>query len=258
MAITISVSLQKGGTGKTTTVQSIGSILGKKGYKVLLVDCDSQANLSYSAGVDYESNNLTIYEVLSGQADITKAIHKKANYDIVPAYITLDNALTELKPSEADDLVLLRRVLDPIKENYDFIIIDSGPSMNVINVNVLVACDYVIIPVEPSTYAMQGIIKLMNVIKNVKKANPKLSILGVLLVKYKYWTNGHQEIKEYLQGFLNNVHIKLFETTISDSVSVSNSQGSQIDLVDYEPKSKPALQYTSLVDEILKELNLNE
>ena len=254
----ISVALQKGGAGKTTTVQNIGSILGNKGYKVLLIDADAQSNLSYACNADFNRSNLTIYEVLTGKANMTKAIQKKANYDIIPSSNTLDNIVTELDPSKAKDLILFRDALDPLKDKYDYIIIDTSPSLNILNVNVFIACDYVLIPTEPSSFALQGIVKLLDVIDGLKRANKSLKVLGIALTKYKHWTTGHQEIKEMLEQYLNNVHIKLFDTYISDSVIISNAQGSQEDLINYDNKSKVFLQYESLVDELLEVLRDEE
>ena len=251
----ISIALQKGGAGKTTTVQNIGSILGNKGNKVLLIDADAQSNLSYACNADFNRSNLTIYEVLTGKANITKAIQKKANYDIIPSSNTLDNIVTELDPSKAKDLILFRDALEPIKNKYDFIVLDTSPSLNILNVNVFIASDYVLIPTEPSSFALQGIVKLLDVINGLKRANTSLKVLGVVLTKYKHWTLGHQEIKQMLEQYLNNVHIKLFDTHISDSVIISNAQGSRTDLLEYDEKSKVFSQYESLVNEMLEELD---
>ena len=250
----ISIALQKGGAGKTTTAQNIGSILGSKGYKVLLIDADAQSNLSYACNADFNRSNLTIYEVLTGKANITKAIQSKTHYDIIPSSNTLDNIVTELDPSKAKDLILFRDALEPIKNKYDFIVLDTSPSLNILNVNVFIASDYVLIPTEPSSFALQGIVKLLDVINGLKRANTSLKVLGVVLTKYKYWTTGHQEIKEMLEQYLNNVHIKLLDTYISDSVVVANAQGSRTDLIDYDNKSKVFQQYELLVDEILEVL----
>ena len=254
----ISVTNQKGGVGKSTSTQTIGSILTDKGYKVLLIDADSQANLSYSCNIDFQADNLTIYEVLKGEADISKAIQEKANYDIIPSHLMLDNIVNELDPGNSNDLIRFRNVLKPIKDRYDFILVDTGPSLDILNINVFIASDFVIIPTEPSSYALQGITKLLNTVKNIKRANKGLKVLGVFLVKYKHWTKGHQETREMLNDFLSSVQIKLFNTYISDSVVISNSQGNRQDLIDYDKNSKVFKEYEDLSSELLKELKRYE
>lgn len=254
----ISFNSQKGGVSKSTSTQTIGSILTSKGYKTLIIDVDSQCNMTYSTGIDYNPNVLTIYEVLQGKAGITKAIQKRPNYDVIPSHIMLDNLVNELDHNNPKDLVLFRNVLKPIKNDYDFILIDTGPSLDIININILIGSDYLLVPTTADLYSIQGIGKLLNTVKNIKKANSKLQVLGIFLVKYKHWTKGHQEIREMLNKYTLNEHIKLFNTFISDSVIVSNSQGNRQDLIEYDKKSKVFIEYEELTSEILEELKKHE
>lgn len=249
MSKVISVTLQKGGVGKSTTSQALGSILGSKGNKVLLIDMDSQGNLSYSCGIVRAER--TIYEVISNQCDITDAIQKNKYYDVISADISLTNATLELKPS--DNLVLKTKI-DMIKGDYDFIIIDTPPSLGVLSINSLMASDYLVIPTEPSSYSLQGISELHDTVKAVQGSNKDLKILGILLIKYNNRTVLNRQIKEMIQEFADRMNIKLFDTTISESITVRESQAMQEDLIDYAPKSRPALDYIDLVNEIIKEL----
>lgn len=249
MSKVISVTLQKGGVGKSTTSQALGSILGSKGNKVLLIDMDSQGNLSYSCGIARAEK--TIYEVISNQCNIIDAIQKKKYYDVIPADISLTNATLELKPS--DNLVLKNKI-DMIKGDYDFIIIDTPPSLGVLSINSLMASDYLVIPTEPSSYSLQGISELHDTVKAVQGSNKDLKILGILLIKYNNRTILNRQIKEMIQEFADRMNIKLFDTTISESITVRESQAMQEDLIDYAPKSRPALDYIDLTDEIIKEL----
>lgn len=249
MSIVISVALQKGGVGKTTTSHALASYLGSKNNKVLLVDMDAQGNVSYASGVEYV--NYTIYEVLTNECSIKDAIKNTDYFDIIPADKTLTNATVEL---ESNDVLRLTERLDQVKPMYDFIIIDTPPALGVLSMNSFVASDYILIPTESSSYALQGIGELFDTIGAVKQINPKLKVLGIVLIKYNNRVVLNRQLKEMIEDFADKNSVKVFKTFIREGIAVKEAQTMQQSLMEYAPKSKPAVDYKHLVDEIIKEL----
>ena len=166
MAITISIMLQKGGVGKSTTSQALASTLGFKGKKVLLIDLDPQTNLTYSSGID--NPQLTITDVLGEECKPDEALIKCKYYDMLAADAYLTNVeMAEVEPT------LLKNTIAPLKSKYDFVIIDTPPALGNLSVNALVASDYIIIPTEPRPFALQGLGRLHSTIESVKNGyNP--------------------------------------------------------------------------------------
>ena len=179
MAITISVVLQKGGVGKSTTSQALASTLGFKHKKVLLIDLDPQTNITYSSGVDNPKRTIT--DVLGEDCKADEAVIECKYYDLLAA----DSYLTNVEMTEGIEPTLLKNAIEPIKGNYDFIIIDTPPALGNLSFNSLVASDYVVIPTEPRPFALQGLGALYNTIESVRNSqNPTLKVLGILLIKY--------------------------------------------------------------------------
>lgn len=249
MAIVISIASQKGGVGKSTTVLALGSILGFKNKKVLLIDMDSQANLTYSSGVDKPDKTIT--DVLSGESSSSEAIIKCKYYDLLCA----DKYLSNVEMSSEVEPTLLKKSINPIKKNYDFIIIDTPPSLGNLSYNSLVASNFVIVPVEASVFSMQGIIQLHDTILNIKKYHNKtLNILGILLVKYNKRTILSRNIKETLCNYAKIINTGVFDTAIRQGISVTEAQYQQQPLIDYASKSKPTLDYINFTNEVLERL----
>ena len=246
MAITISIVLQKGGTGKTTTALALANTLGFKHKKVLLIDLDPQGNTTYSSNVN-EVNN-TITDILGMECKINEAIIKCKYYDLLAA----DTYLTNVEITEGIKPTLLKNTIKSIKDNYDFIIIDTPPALGHLSFNALVASDYVIIPMEPRVFALQGLGQLHNTIKRVQeRLNPSLKVLGILLIKYSNRTILNRDIKDMIEDYSKQMDTIVFNTSIRESVVVAEAQTVREPLIDYAKNSKPNIDYKAFTTEIL-------
>ena len=245
MAITISIALQKGGTGKSTTAQCLANTLGFKHKKTLLIDMDSQRNTTYSMGIN--NPELTITDVLGDECKARDAIVNCKYCDVLPA----DRYLTNVEKAQVP-ATLLKDSIQDIQEEYDYIIIDTPPALGNLAFCSLVASDYVIIPTEPSIFSLQGIGDLADTIRAVKeKYNPNLSVLGILLIKYHNRTILNRDIRDMIEEVSQQLNTRLFKTTIRESVAVRESQTMQTPLIDYSRKSNPNIDYTDFTTEIL-------
>lgn len=249
MAITISVALQKGGVGKSTTAQALASTLGFKHKKVLLIDMDSQGNVTYSSGADDPAH--TIFDVLSEDIGAVEALIYCKYYDLLAA----DTYLTNIEMSENAEPTLLKNVLKPIKGNYDFIIIDTPPALGNLSFNSLVASDYVVIPTEPRPFALQGLGKLNDTIKRVRNTlNPSLKVLGILLIKYSNRTVLNRDIKAMIEEYAEQMNTIVFNASIREGIAVAEAQTVRKPLIDYANSSKPNIDYKAFTTELLKKI----
>lgn len=249
MAKVISVAIQKGGCAKTTTTVNLASCLSLKGKKVLVVDCDPQANLSFAC--DHEQEEVTLYDALKNPGIVNKAIASTEEFDIIPSNILLAGGEREFTQTGRE--YLLRKVLRPIMDDYDYIILDCPPSLGVLTTNAFTISDYVVIPVEPSYFALQGLDQLKDTIDTVKEYfNEKLQILGILLIKYNSRSNINKFALEELEKKAEEYGVKLFKTTIRESVAVKESQSLQTPLSQHAPDSNPFLDYTAFAEEVMK------
>lgn len=263
MAKIISMAIQKGGCAKTTTSINLGSCLADKGNKVLLIDIDPQGNLSY--GVGCENTEYTIYDVLCEHYDkrgkntegIKKAIlhePENCNFDIVPANIMLAGA--EGKFTDVTRTYLLGDVLKPVEDEYDYIIIDCPPSLGVHTLNAFTASQYVIIPMEPSYFALQGLEQLNDTITDVKRYcnNPDLKVLGILLTRYTKRMNITKIALEEIYDKAKEFDMPVFESKIAEAIVIKESQALQLPLVKHEPNSKAYKEYTDFADEVIRKV----
>ncbi|UZR99924.1 ParA family protein [Chondrinema litorale] len=241
--ITIAIVNNKGGVSKTTTAVNVGAGLAKKGKKVLLVDLDGQANLSQSLGVGL--NGKSIYGVFKGSHGIEpKEINK--NLHVMPASESLSELELELV-SEFEREKFLKYALDEVKKNYDFAIIDCGPSKGLLTVNALTACDDIIIPLQSEFLAMQGVKSLTDLVFKVKKSlNPTVRILGVLITMYDKRKILNKSVASEISQ-----HYPVFDTFIRENVSLAEAPTSKLDIFKYAPKSMGAKDYSNLTEEIL-------
>lgn len=245
----ITVSLQKGGVGKSTTAQAIAENLGAN-HKVLLIDLDSQGNVTYSSGVDTPA--LTITDVLGYDCSPADALIPCAHYDLLAA----DDYLTNVERDAQVPPTLLRETIASIRNQYEYIIIDTPPALGNLSLNALVASDYVIIPTDSRPYAMQGISKLCDTVQSVQKAlNPALKVLGILLVKYHSRSVLNRDIRDMIADYAKQMNTKIFETSIRESIAVPEAQTVRQSLNDYAPKSKPAADYKALASEIERSIS---
>ena len=247
MAVTISISLQKGGVGKSTTAQALASTLGFKHKKVLLIDMDSQSNVTYSSGANNPQR--TISDVLGEECKPDEAIIPCKYYDLLAA----DNYLTNMELMKDVKPTLLKTVIHPIKKLYDFIIIDTPPALGNLSFNSLVASDYVIVPTEPKPFSLQGLGKLHITIKSIQKhQNPSLKILGILLVKYNNRTILNRAMKEMIEDYAKQMNTIIFHTSIRESIVVAEAQTVREPLIDYAKNSKPNIDYKAFTTELLQ------
>jgi len=253
MPVVISIASQKGGVGKSTTALSLSCILGQN-KKVLLIDMDSQANSTYSSGIDNPIKTIT--DVLGQGCLVDEAIVKCKYYDLLSA----DKYLSNIEMSSNIKPTLLKKfVLQSVSiKRYDYVIIDTPPSLGNLNYNSLVASDYIIIPVEASVFAMQGILQLHNTIQNVRKYhNRSLNILGILLIKYNKRTILSRNIRNSLYNYAKIINTSIFDTAIRQGIAVIEAQYQQQPLIDYASKSKPALDYINFTNEVLERIENN-
>lgn len=251
MAQIIAVANQKGGVGKTTTTINLGACLADAGKKVLLVDTDPQGNATSGIGIQKAAVSKDIYDVLVNEEAITEAIMptKHHNLWIVPATIQLAGAETELISQMAREM-RLKLALDPVKDQYDYILIDCPPSLGQLSINAFTAAQSILIPVQSEYYALEGLSQLLNTVRLVQKHfNPTLGIEGVLLTMYDARTNLGAEVIDEVRKYFGD---KVYETIIPRITRLAEAPSYGLPIVDYDPKSKGADVYTALAKEVLQ------
>lgn len=248
-AVVISVALQKGGVGKTTTSQALASTLGFKKKKTLLIDMDSQGNVTYASGVDTPTKSIT--DVLGDDCKPSEALIHCKYYDLLAA----DEYLTNVEGSEEVEPTLLKNSIAELRSQYDFIIIDTPPALGNLSVNSLVASDYVVIPCEPRPFALQGLGALYNTIQSVQNGlNPALKVLGILLIKYSNRTVLNRDIKDMIEDYAKQMNTVVFDTSIREGVAVGEAQTVREPLIDYAKSSKPNIDYKAFTTELLRKI----
>ena len=250
MGTIISIINQKGGVGKTTTAVNLSAYLADKGKKTLLIDEDSQGNstsgLSRSVTVDK-----SLYDVLLNDTSPEEAVVKTAvrKLHLLPASIDLAGAEIEIAPL-AERESLLKRKIEPLREQYDYIIIDCPPSLGLMTLNALVASDSIIIPIQAEFYALEGLSQLVKTVQVVsRRMNPRLHILGILLTMFDGRTNLSLQVAEEVKKYFGS---KVFRTVIPRTVKLSEAPSFGEPVLTYAPKSKGAEAYKKLSREVLK------
>lgn len=244
----IGVANQKGGVGKTTTAVNLAASLGVLEKKVLLIDADPQANATSGLGI--EEVHYSTYNLLEHSAKVQDCIQKTSspNLDLIPSHIDLVAAEIELVDRDKREY-MLKKALEPVKNQYDYIVIDCAPSLGLITVNALTAADSVIIPIQCEYFALEGLGKLLNTIKNVQKIhNYDLDIEGLLLTMFDSRLRLSNQVVEEV-----NIHFPemVFETIISRNVRLSEAPSFGESILKYDAESKGAIQYIQLAEEVL-------
>lgn len=247
----IAIANQKGGVGKTTTAINLSACLAEKKKKVLTLDMDPQGNAS--SGLGFEKNNLkrTIYDVLVEECSIQDAICKTnfKNLDVLPSNVNLSGAEIELIEVEKKEFILKNK-LSEVKDNYDYILIDCPPSLNMLTVNAMTAADSILVPIQCEYYALEGLSQLLHTVELVKKAlNPSLEMEGVVFTMYDSRTNLSMQVVENVR---NNLKQNVFKTIIPRNVRLAEAPSFGMPITEYDPRSTGADSYRMLANEIIK------
>ena len=250
MSRIIAIANQKGGVGKTTTSINLSASLAEKGKKVLLIDTDPQGNTTSGFGIDKNDLENTIYELILGECTIKDCIIKNVieNLSIIPANVNLAAAEIELIGVDKKEFILKNEV-DYVKDEYDYILIDCPPSLNMLTINSMTTADSVLVPIQCEYYALEGLSQLIHTINLVKeRLNPELSMEGVVFTMYDSRTNLSIQVVENVKS---NLHQKVFETLIPRNIRLAEAPSYGIPITKYDTKSAGAEAYRNLAQEII-------
>ncbi|MCD4835245.1 ParA family protein [Merdimmobilis hominis] len=251
MGKVIAIANQKGGVGKTTSAVNLTASLGRKGKKMLLIDIDPQGNASSGLGVNKRDIQLSTYDILIADAKAEDVLQRTSfeNIDLLPA--SMDLAAAEIELVEAENRVMkLKQALAPIKEQYDYILIDCPPSLGLITLNALNCCDTLLIPIQCEYYALEGLSQLMGTVRQVKRLyNPQIEIEGVLLTMFDGRLNLTLQVVEEVKKFFPK---KVYRTVIPRNVRLSEAPSFGQPVLYYDRTSRGSKAYEDLADEFLE------
>lgn len=250
LATIIALTNQKGGVGKTTTSSALAAGLASfYDKKVLAIDLDPQGSLGFSLGLNIEDCK-TIHDVLTGQVPIQDAIQMTDYCDVVTSNILLSSA--EIEFTFAGRELLLKKALTPVINNYDYIIIDTPPALNILTVNAYAVANHLIIPMAPEILSLLGVTQLKETIDSVRESvNPKLNVLGIILTKFNKRTLLAREVKEMAENVAAQMGTCVFANQIRTSVSVAEAPAHGLSIFDHSPSAKPSEDYRNFLQEVI-------
>lgn len=246
----IVIANQKGGVGKTTTAINLSASLAKLEKKVLVIDMDPQGNTTSGLGVDKDNTENDVYDLLLGECEIKDSIIKDIyeNLSIIPSNINLAAAEIELIGVEEKEFIL-KKALDEVKEEYDFVLIDCPPSLNLLTINSMCAGNTVLVPIQCEYYALEGLTQLMHTIQLVTdRLNPELEIEGVVFTMYDARTNLSLQVVENVKA---NLHQNIYKSIIPRNVRLAEAPSYGMPITEYDPKSTGAESYRLLAEEVI-------
>lgn len=256
MAKVITITNQKGGVGKTTTSVNLAFYLAKAGKKTLLIDFDPQGNASSGLGIKEKEVNKTIASVMLGDSTLADIIiqpdkKKCKNLYLAPTNVELADAEVSMNTKESPDkFFVLKKAIAEIAKDYEFIIVDSQPSLSLLTVNGMAAANYLLLPVQTEYYALEGVADLLKTVNDIKKGiNPRLKLLGVLATMYDKRTSLSSQVLAEVKRYFKD---KVFDTTIPRNVRLAEAPSHGVAIGQYDRFSKGAKAYKSLADEVLE------
>ena len=246
----IAIANQKGGVGKSTTAINLSSCLGEMGQKVLTIDMDPQGNTTSGMGVDKDEQENTVYELLLGETNIEDCI-LKLDFDglsLIPSNVNLAGAEIELIGIEEKEYILKNQV-EKVKNDYDYIIVDCPPSLNMLTINAMTTANTVLVPIQCEYYALEGLSQLMHTIELVQeRLNPELEMEGVVFTMYDARTNLSLQVVENVKGYL---HQTIYKTIIPRNVRLAEAPSHGLPINYYDSKSSGAESYKLLAEEVI-------